>query len=150
MTSSSDDRVMRMNTAATAVPSAMLGSAMIDRLRSGSVHGLTKSIAGAQLNQSDSARMSIVACQKTGNERLSPSTAGRIGSARTTTERRMRTAPGALVSRTRSAGGSIRSACEALVAAAREAYSLNIASAAAGANEADGPFSAACRALERD
>ena len=61
---------MRMKTAATAVPRATLGSAMMPRFRSGSVHGLTKSTAGAQLSQSDTARISIVACQKTGIDRL--------------------------------------------------------------------------------
>src|SRR5206468_10228204 len=65
-----DERVMRMNTAATAVPSARLGSAMMARFRNGSVHGLTKSTAGAQLSHSETARISIVACQNTGIERL--------------------------------------------------------------------------------
>jgi hypothetical protein len=40
-------------------------------------------------------------------------------------------------------GGSKGSRCEAAPAAAREAYSLYVERAAAGANEADGPFGAA-------
>jgi len=59
-----------MKTAATAVPSATPGSAMIARLRTGSRTTLTKSTAGAQLSQSETARMSMLACQKTGTERL--------------------------------------------------------------------------------
>ena len=61
---------MRMKTAATAVPSARPGSAMIARFRSGSRTRLTKSTAGAQLSQSETARMSMLACQKTGTDRL--------------------------------------------------------------------------------
>ncbi len=70
MTSSSEERVIRMKTAATAVPRARAGKAMMPRLRSGSVHGGTKSTAGAQLSQSETARISMAACQKTGMERL--------------------------------------------------------------------------------
>ena len=61
---------MRMKTAATAVPRASPGSTMIARLRSGSVVRLTKSTAGAQLSQRETARMSMLACQNTGTERL--------------------------------------------------------------------------------
>ena len=61
---------MRMKTAATAVPRASPGSTMIATLRSGSVVRLTKSTAGAQLSQRETARMSMLACQNTGTERL--------------------------------------------------------------------------------
>ena len=70
ITSSREERVIRMNTAATAVPSARLGSAMIARFPTGSTQKLTKSTRGAQPNQSEAARISIVACQKTGIDRL--------------------------------------------------------------------------------
>ena len=70
MTSSRDERVIRMKTAATAVPSARLGSAMMARLARRLVQGLTNATAGAQWSQSETARISIVACQKTGMERL--------------------------------------------------------------------------------
>src|SRR5438046_9912973 len=61
---------MRMNTAATAVPRARLGRATTARFRRRSTHGLTNSNEGAQPNQRDTARISIVACQKTGIDRL--------------------------------------------------------------------------------
>ncbi len=44
----------------------------------------------------------------------------------------------------KAAGCSKRSRCEAAPAGAREAYCLYVERAAAGANEADGPFSSAC------
>ena len=61
---------MRMKTAATAVPSATPGSVMMARLRSGSRARLTKSTGGAHCSHSEKARISMVACQNTGIERL--------------------------------------------------------------------------------
>ena len=61
---------MRMKTAATAVPRARLGSAMMARFARRLLNGLTKSTAGAQSSQSEVARISMVACQKTGIDRL--------------------------------------------------------------------------------
>src|SRR5207249_9849005 len=51
-------------------PRARLGSATTARFRRRSTHGLTNSTEGAQPNQRDTARISIVACQKTGIDRL--------------------------------------------------------------------------------